>query len=100
MSPRSETQLSENDRLTQTRYPTHPLQPATARPFLPPPRHHLPVPTLASTPAMPTCRRKRVLLTQPSPALLDALKNGSNKEVYYLNQTGEIFETYEYISSL
>ncbi|KAI0079592.1 hypothetical protein K474DRAFT_1658945 [Panus rudis PR-1116 ss-1] len=44
---------------------------------------------------MPTCRRKRVLLTQPSPALLDALRAGSNKEVYYLAQTGEIFESYE-----
>ncbi|KAL4243588.1 WAC domain-containing protein [Abortiporus biennis] len=44
---------------------------------------------------MPTCRRKRVLLTQPSQALLDALKTDANKEVYYLAQTGEIFETYE-----
>lgn len=49
---------------------------------------------------MPTCRRKRVLLTQPSQALLDTLKNGSHKEVYYLDQTGEIFETYECVSSL
>ncbi|CAL1696016.1 unnamed protein product [Somion occarium] len=44
---------------------------------------------------MPTCRRKRVLLTQPSQTLLDALQAGTNKEVYYLAQTGEIFETYE-----
>ena len=45
---------------------------------------------------MPTCRRKRVLLTEPSPALLDALKNDPNREVFYLADTGEIFETYEY----
>ncbi|OCH96490.1 chromatin remodeling complex protein [Obba rivulosa] len=44
---------------------------------------------------MPTCRRKRVLLTEPSPALLEALKTNPNKEVYYLSQTGEIFDTYE-----
>ncbi|EMD41798.1 hypothetical protein CERSUDRAFT_110363 [Gelatoporia subvermispora B] len=44
---------------------------------------------------MPTCRRKRVLLTEPSPSLLEALKTNPNKEVYYLSQTGEIFETYE-----
>ncbi|KAI9062985.1 chromatin remodeling complex protein [Trametes sanguinea] len=44
---------------------------------------------------MPTCRRKRVLLTEPSPALLDALKNDPNREVFYLAETGEIFETYE-----
>ena len=49
---------------------------------------------------MPTCRRKRVLLTEPSQVLLDALKSDPKKEVYYLAQTGEIFETYEYISSL
>ena len=45
---------------------------------------------------MPTCRRKRVLLTQPSQALLNALKSDPHKEVYYLAQTGEVFETYEY----
>ncbi|KAI0757084.1 chromatin remodeling complex protein [Daedaleopsis nitida] len=44
---------------------------------------------------MPTCRRKRVLLTEPSPALLDALKNDPNREVFYLAETGEIFEHYE-----
>ncbi|KAI0639320.1 chromatin remodeling complex protein [Trametes polyzona] len=44
---------------------------------------------------MPTCRRKRVLLTEPSPALLDALKNDPSREVFYLADTGEIFETYE-----
>ncbi|OBZ79979.1 hypothetical protein A0H81_00709 [Grifola frondosa] len=38
---------------------------------------------------MPTCRRKRVLLTEPSPAILDALKNDPNREVYYLAQTGK-----------
>ncbi|TBU48396.1 chromatin remodeling complex protein [Dichomitus squalens] len=44
---------------------------------------------------MPTCRRKRVLLTEPSPALLDALKNDPNHEVFYLEETGEIFDNYE-----
>lgn len=44
---------------------------------------------------MPTCRRKRVLLTEPSPVLLDALKRDPNRDVFYLAQTGELFETYE-----
>ncbi|KAG9314516.1 chromatin remodeling complex protein [Chiua virens] len=44
---------------------------------------------------MPTCRRKRVVLTEPSQALLQAAQSNSAKEVYYLHQTGEIFETYE-----
>ncbi|KAF9068074.1 ATP-utilizing chromatin assembly and remodelling N-terminal-domain-containing protein [Rhodocollybia butyracea] len=44
---------------------------------------------------MPTCRRKRVVLTQPSEQLLRALKSDPNKDVFYLEQTGEIFETYE-----
>ncbi|EIW64756.1 chromatin remodeling complex protein [Trametes versicolor FP-101664 SS1] len=44
---------------------------------------------------MPTCRRKRVLLTEPSPALLDAFKNDPAREVFYLADTGEIFETFE-----
>ncbi len=47
---------------------------------------------------MPTCRRKRVLLTEPSPGLLDALKNDPSREAFYLAQTGEIFENYEYVS--
>ncbi|KAG6381334.1 chromatin remodeling complex protein [Boletus reticuloceps] len=44
---------------------------------------------------MPTCRRKRVVLTEPSPALLQAAQSNLDKEVYYLHQTGEIFESYE-----
>lgn len=40
-----------------------------------------------------------MLLTEPSPELLSALKTDPIKEVYYLAQTGEIFETYEYIHS-
>ncbi|KAG1719258.1 chromatin remodeling complex protein [Suillus lakei] len=44
---------------------------------------------------MPTCRRKRVVLTEPSEALLQTAKSNPNKEVYYLQQTGEIFETYD-----
>lgn len=48
---------------------------------------------------MPTCRRKRVILTEPPQSLLDALKTDPKKEVYYLAQTGEIFETYEAYSA-
>ncbi|KAL4068214.1 ATP-utilizing chromatin assembly and remodelling N-terminal-domain-containing protein [Scleroderma yunnanense] len=44
---------------------------------------------------MPTCRRKRVVLTEPSQTLLQAAKSNPDKDVYYLHQTGEIFETYE-----
>ncbi|KAI0732314.1 chromatin remodeling complex protein [Fomitopsis betulina] len=44
---------------------------------------------------MPTCRRKRVVLIEPTLELLQAAKNNPKKEVYYLAQTGEIFETYE-----
>lgn len=44
---------------------------------------------------MPTCRRKRVMLTEASDALLVALKTDPDKEVYYMEQTGEIFDTYE-----
>ncbi|KAF9458184.1 chromatin remodeling complex protein [Collybia nuda] len=44
---------------------------------------------------MPTCRRKRVVLTEPSDALLQAVTSDPTREVYYLEQTGEIFETYE-----
>jgi hypothetical protein len=47
---------------------------------------------------MPTCRRKRVLLTDPPPSLLQALKSDPNTHVYYLAKTGEIFETYEQAS--
>lgn len=49
---------------------------------------------------MPTCRRKRVVLTEPSEALLHAAKSDPSREVYYLQQTGEIFETYEYVTCL
>lgn len=45
---------------------------------------------------MPTCRRKRVVLTEPSEHLMQLAKADPNKEVYYMQQTGEIFETYEY----
>ncbi|KAJ3788947.1 chromatin remodeling complex protein [Lentinula aff. detonsa] len=44
---------------------------------------------------MPTCRRKRVVLTQPSESLLKSLKTNLDRDVFYLQQTGEIFETYE-----
>jgi len=44
--------------------------------------------------AMPTCRRKRVLLTEPSSSLLADLKSNPDKEVFYLAQTGEIFPDY------
>jgi len=47
---------------------------------------------------MPTCRRKRVVLTEPSDALLQAAQSDPNKHVFYLVQTGEIFDTYEFVS--
>lgn len=45
--------------------------------------------------SMPTCRRKRVVLTQPSNELLECLKTNPKRDVFFLKQTGEIFETYE-----
>jgi len=44
---------------------------------------------------MPTCRRKRVVLTEPSEALLHTAQTDPHRHVFYLEQTGEIFETYE-----
>ena len=44
---------------------------------------------------MPTCRRKRVLLTEPSPALVDAVNHDPAREVFVLRQTAEIFDNYE-----
>ncbi|ESK98367.1 ddt domain protein [Moniliophthora roreri MCA 2997] len=44
---------------------------------------------------MPSCRRKRVVLIEPSPSLLQAAKTNPNKKVFFLEQTGEIFEGYE-----
>lgn len=49
---------------------------------------------------MPTCRRKRVVLTEPSDDLIRALETDPEREVFYLEETGEIFETYEYVSIL
>ena len=49
---------------------------------------------------MPTCRRKRVVLTEPSEHLLHSLRLDPNREVFYLEQTGEIFETYAYARPL
>jgi hypothetical protein len=47
-------------------------------------------------PSMPTCRRKRVVLTEPSNSLLHVAASDPTRQVYYLEQTGEIFESYEY----
>ncbi|KAG2023292.1 hypothetical protein CC2G_000962 [Coprinopsis cinerea AmutBmut pab1-1] len=44
---------------------------------------------------MPTCRRKRVVLTEPSPELVQALTTDPKRKVFFLETTGEIFETYE-----
>ncbi|KIY45420.1 hypothetical protein FISHEDRAFT_66988 [Fistulina hepatica ATCC 64428] len=44
---------------------------------------------------MPTCRRKKVVLTQPSETLLATFKTNPERHVFLLEQTGEIFETYE-----
>ena len=49
---------------------------------------------------MPTCRRKRVVLTEPPPALTEALKKDPSRDVFYLERTGELFETYEFVSQL
>ncbi len=49
---------------------------------------------------MPTCRRKRVVLTEPSEALLQAVRTDPHRPVFYLRQTGEVFETYEYVHPL
>jgi hypothetical protein len=66
--------------------------------FLPQPSI-LPTPSsFPSLPLMPTCRRKRVVLTEPSDALLQAVAHHPTREVYYLEQTGEIFESYEYVA--
>ncbi|EGO04257.1 hypothetical protein SERLA73DRAFT_82321 [Serpula lacrymans var. lacrymans S7.3] len=48
---------------------------------------------------MPTCRRKRVVLMQPSDAVMQGAKTNPDHEVYFLQQTGEIFESYEAYAS-
>lgn len=37
-----------------------------------------------------------MVLTEPSEALLQLTKTNPSKDVFYMQQTGEIFETYEY----
>jgi bromodomain adjacent to zinc finger domain protein 1A len=37
-----------------------------------------------------------VVLTEPPESLLHDLKSNPLREVFYLEKTGEIFETYEY----
>jgi bromodomain adjacent to zinc finger domain protein 1A len=44
---------------------------------------------------MPTCRRKRVVLVEPAQALVDAAARAVPTDAYYLEQTGEIFASYE-----
>ena len=66
--------------------------------FLPPPSCLPPAnshPSASSSLTMPTCRRKRVVLTEPSEALLSSLATDPARLVFYLPKTGEIFETYE-----
>lgn len=48
---------------------------------------------------MPLCRRKRVIQTEVTPALQAALKGDPDRKVFFLETTGEIFETYEYVLS-
>jgi hypothetical protein len=48
---------------------------------------------------MPTCRRKRVVLAEPSEDLMRALHSDPEREVFYLEETGEIFESYESVPS-
>lgn len=38
-----------------------------------------------------------MVLTEPTDALLQTAKADPSREVYFLEQTGEIFETYEYV---
>ncbi|TFK30606.1 hypothetical protein FA15DRAFT_662605 [Coprinopsis marcescibilis] len=44
---------------------------------------------------MPTCRRKRVVLTEPSQDLVDAVDSDPDRKVFFLEVTGEIFNNYE-----
>jgi len=44
---------------------------------------------------MPFCRRKRVVLIEPSDDLVHALQTDPERQVFYLQETGEIFESYE-----
>ncbi|THU94815.1 chromatin remodeling complex protein [Dendrothele bispora CBS 962.96] len=44
---------------------------------------------------MPTCRRKRVVLTEPSQSLVQSVKTHPDRKVFLLQQTGEIFDSYE-----
>lgn len=69
--------------------------PITILPLSSQPLPHPPHSPSLSLSVMPTCRRKRVILTEPSDALLHAAKADPDRPVYYLEQTGEIFETYE-----
>ncbi|GJJ08760.1 hypothetical protein Clacol_002979 [Clathrus columnatus] len=45
---------------------------------------------------MPTCRRKRVMLKELSVSLLEQTKITPLMPVFYMEQTGEIFEDYEF----
>jgi bromodomain adjacent to zinc finger domain protein 1A len=47
---------------------------------------------------MPLSRRKRVVLVDPDDALYQLAKESPNTQVYYLEQTGEIFQSYESVS--
>src|ERR1700753_3437620 len=48
------------------------------------------------TTTIPPSTRTRVALTEPSSALMEALKKDPSRDVFYLERTGELFETYEY----
>jgi len=72
-----------------TTFPFSSHNPHPSYPQLPPLPH--------TSSYMPSCRRKRVVLTEPSEALLQAVQSDPHKHVFYLDQTGEIFDTYEYV---
>ena len=72
-----------------TTFPFSSHNPHPSYPQLPPVPH--------TSSYMPSCRRKRVVLTEPSEALLQAVHSDPHKHVFYLDQTGEIFDTYEYV---
>ncbi len=79
------TSRNASDTLTATFPPSAPFSPSPPPPSVPP--------------SMPTCRRKRVLLIDTPPSLLQVLKSDPNKHVFYLAKTGEIFDTYEQAST-
>lgn len=72
------------------------LPSATVHPLLPAQPHFLSLTTLFGI--MPTCRRKRVMLKELTSALIEEAQKDPSSPVFYMEQTGEIFTDYEYVS--